>query len=269
MKNLRQRYGYSIILLKQLVKTDFKLRYQNSVLGYLWSLLRPLALFFIMYIVFVKIIKVDYGVPNSAVYLLLGLVIWNYFTEVTSGSVGSIVGRGDLLRKLNFPRYVIVLSGSFAALINLFLNLLVVALFMIVSGVAVSSTILYFPLLVVELFVFSLALAFFLSALFVKFRDVNYIWEVLVLAGFYATPIFYPLSMVPQSYGIAKIMMLNPMAQIIQDSRYAVVTHETETISSVWGTPYARLIPIIITIVIAVAASMYFRKKSKYFAEEI
>jgi len=269
MKKLRQRYSYSFILLKQLVKTDFKLRYQNSVLGYLWSLLRPLALFLIMYVVFVKIIRVDYGVPNSAVYLLLGLVIWNYFTEVTTGSVSSIVGRGDLLRKLNFPRYVIVLSGSFAALINLFLKLIVVDIFMAISCVAISPTILYFPLLIVELFVFSLALAFFLSALFVKFRDVNYIWEVLILAGFYVTPIFYPLSMVPQTYGIDKLMMLNPMAQIIQDARYAVVTHESETIASVWGSPFARLIPILITVMIAFMASRYFRKKSKYFAEEI
>jgi len=266
---LKSKYQYSIILLRQLVKTDFKLRYQNSVLGYLWSLLRPLALFLIMYIVFVKIIRVDYGVPHSSVYLLLGLVLWNYFTEVTVGSVGSIVGRGDLLRKLNFPKYVIVLSGSLAALINLFLNLLVVAIFMILNKVPVEASMLFLPLLIFELFVFSLALAFFLSALFVKFRDVNYIWEVLVLAGFYVTPIFYPLSLIPQTHGIAKLMMLNPMAQIIQDARYAVVTHQSGTIATVWGTGYARLIPLAITAFIAVTASLYFRKRSKYFAEEI
>lgn len=266
---VKSKYRYSIILLKQMVKTDFKLRYQNSVLGYLWSLLRPLALFLIMYVVFVKIIRVNYGVPNSAVYLLLGLVIWNYFAEVTTGSVGSIVGRGDLLRKLNFPKYVIVLAGSFAALINLFLNLLVVGVFMVISKVTIEPSILFLPLLILELFVFSIALAFFLSALFVKFRDVNYIWEVLLLAGFYITPIFYPLGLIPQTHGIAKIMMLNPMAQIIQDARYAVVTHQTGTITTVWGTPYARLIPISITIFIALAATHYFRKRSKYFAEEI
>lgn len=269
IQQLKAKYRYSVILLKQLVKTDFKLRYQNSVLGYLWSLLRPLALFLIMYLVFVKIIKVDYGVPYSGVYLLLGLVIWNYFTEVTTGSVGAIVGRGDLLRKLNFPRYVIVLSGSIAALINLFLNLIVVAIFMIISRVPIESTILFLPLLIAQLFIFSLALAFFLSALFVKFRDVNYIWEVLILAGFYITPIFYPLSLIPQTYGIAKLMMLNPMAQIIQDARYAVITHQSGTIASVWGTGYARIIPILITIVFAVIAAQYFRKRSKYFAEEI
>src|SRR5207253_9219868 len=102
VKNLHARYRYSLILLKQLVKTDFKLRYQNSVLGYLWSLLRPLALFTIMYVVFAKVLHVDYGVPHSAAYLLLGLVLWNFFGEITSGSIGAIVGKGDILRKINF-----------------------------------------------------------------------------------------------------------------------------------------------------------------------
>ncbi len=269
MERLKARYRYSIILLKQLVKTDFKLRYQNSVLGYLWSLLRPLALFLIMYVVFVKFLKVDYKVPHSAVYLLLGLVLWNYFGEVTSGSIGSIVGRGDILRKLNFPRYVIVLAGSFSALINLFINLLVVAIFMIINHVAISTSILFAPLLILELFIFSLALAFFMSALFVRFRDVNYIWEVIMQGAFYATPIFYPLTVIPKKYGIAKILMLNPVAQIIQDARYTVVTHKSGTIETIFRNGYARLIPIAITILAVVIAAQYFRKRSKYFAEEI
>jgi ABC-2 type transport system permease protein len=264
---LRQRYRYSVILLKQLVKTDFKLRYQNSVLGYLWSLLRPLALFLIMYAVFVKVLHVDYGVPHSAVYLFLGLVLWNYFVEVTSGSIGSIVGKGDLLRKLNFPKYVIVLSGSVSALINLLLNLVVVAIFMIVDKVSLGPTLFLFPLLVLELFVFALALAFFLSALFVRFRDINYIWEVIMQAGFYATPIFYPMALVSPEY--AKILLLNPMAQIMQDSRNAVITNQVPTISTIWGNPWARLIPFTITIILVILAAKYFRKRSKYFAEEI
>lgn len=261
------RYEYSVILLKQLVKTDFKLRYQNSVLGYLWSLLRPLALFVIMYIVFVKFLRVDYGVPHSALYLLVGLVIWNYFTEVTMGSVGSIVGRGDLLRKISFPKYVIVLSGSFAALINLGLNFVVIALFLLIARVVPPAQIIFLPLLILELFVFSLSIAFFLSALFIKYRDVNYIWEVMIQAGFYVTPIFYPLSMVPPK--LAKLLMLNPLAQMVQDARHIIVTTQSPTITTVYGSAYARLIPIGIVAVVAVLALMYFKKRSKYFAEEI
>lgn len=269
MKKLKARYRYSVILLKQLVKTDFKLRYQNSFLGYMWSLLRPLALFLIMYMVFVKFLKVDYQVPYSAVYLLVGLVAWNYFTEVTMGSVGAIVGRGDLLRKLNFPKYTIVLAGSFSALINLFINLLVVGVFMAIQHVALTPKILLAPLLIVELFIFSIALAFFLSALFVKFRDVNYIWEVIIQAAFYATPIFYPIAVIPTVYGIQKIIMLNPLAQIIQDLRYTIVTDKSPTIASVYGNSLVRLVPITLTLVMALVAGLYFRKRSKFFAEEI
>lgn len=269
LAKLQVRYRYSVILLKQLVKTDFKLRYQNSFLGYLWSLLRPLALFLIMYIVFVKFLRVDYHVPHSAVYLLTGLVLWNYFGEVTSGSIGAIVGRGDLLRKLNFPKYTIVLAGSVSALINLAINLVVVGIFMMVQHVSIGIHILYVPLLVLELFVFAIALAFFLSALFVKFRDINYIWEVIMQAAFYATPIFYPLLAVPASHHIRQVVMLNPLAQIIQDMRYCLVTSKTPTITSTYGTSWVRLIPIAITIALAFASASYFRKRSKYFAEEI
>ena len=222
-----------------------------------------------MYVVFVKFIKVNYGVPHSAVYLLLGLVIWNYFGEVTTGSVAAIVGRGDLLRKLNFPKYVIVLAGSMSALINLFINLLVVGVFMIINHVSVTAHILYAPLLIFEVFLFALAIAFALSALFVKFRDVNYIWEVIMQAAFYATPIFYPLTLIPHKYDIAKILMLNPLAQIIQDLRFSVVTSKTATITTIYGFGWIRLIPIGICIIAAVSAGYYFRKRSKYFAEEI
>src|SRR5690348_2520218 len=105
---IKQRYNYSLILLRELVITDFKLRYQGSVLGYVWSLLRPLALFLILYFVFAKFLRIGDAVPHFPVYLLLGIVIWNYFAEVTNGGVSAIVGRGDLIRKLNFPKYVIV-----------------------------------------------------------------------------------------------------------------------------------------------------------------
>ena len=270
MEKIQQRYRYSYILLKQLVKTDFKLRYQNSVLGYLWSLIKPLALFTILYIVFVKFLRVGDQVPNFAIYLLLGIVLWNFFAEVTIGSVTLIVGKGDLLRKLNFPRYNIILAGSFSALINLFLNLLVVSIFMIFKGVDLRMDALLFPLIIIELYIFALALAFFLSALYVKYRDVNYIWEVFMQGAFYATPILYPISIVVAKNELAaKLLLINPLAQIIQDARYMLVTDKTVTISSLYGNEYARLIPITITIVVVVVASLYFRKRSKYFAEEI
>lgn len=267
MRQLKERYRYSIILLKQLVKTDFKLRYQGSVLGYLWSLLRPLALFVILYIVFTKFLRIGEGIPHYPIYLLLGIVLWNYFVEVTSGSVSAIVGKGDLIRKINFPKYVIILAGSFAALINLVLNFLVIGVFMYINNVELRPVAVLLPFIIIELFVFSLALAFFLSAAFVRFRDVSYIWEVLIQGAFYATPILYPLTLVPVT--ASKLLLLNPMAQMIQDARYLLITPETQTIASVYGSRAMRLVPIATTIVFAILAALYFRNRSKFFAENV
>lgn len=268
--NIRSKYRYSLILLRQLVITDFKLRYKGSALGYVWTLLRPLALFAVLYVVFVHFLRIGSNVPHFAVYLLLGVVMWNYFTEVTNNGLSSIVGKGDLLRKLAFPRYVVVVAGSFSALINLLINLVVIALFMTINGVPFTFEILWLIPLIIELFVFALALAFILSALYVKFRDINYIWELVLQAGFYATPILYPISMVLTMSPIAaKIIMLNPVAQILQDARYFVVTKESMTISTIYGNAWIHLIPLAIVVFLASIGVLYFKKKSPGFAEEI
>lgn len=267
MNKLAQRYRYSIILLKQLVKTDFKLRYQGSVLGYAWSLLRPLFLFIILYIVFARFLKVGGTIPHYPVYLLLGIVLWNYFSEVTTGGVNAIVGRSDLLRKINFPKYVLILAGSFSAFINLILNFVVIGLFMVLTDVSISWSALIMIPLIAELFIFSIAMAFFLSALYVRFRDVSYIWEVIMQGAFYATPILYPLSLIPVA--AAKILILSPIAQIIQDARYVLVTKDTDTIYTLYGNVWVWAIPIGITLITALLAATYFRKRSEYFAEEV
>lgn len=270
MKYVRDKYRYSLILLREMVVTDFKLRYKGSLLGYLWTLLRPLALFAILYVVFAQFLRIGSDVPYFPVYLLLGIVFWNYFTEVTMGGVGAIVGRGELLRKLSFPRYVVVVSGSVSALINLALNLAIVLFFMVLTGVPfhLSSFLVIFP--IIELFVFSLSLALILSALYVRFRDVNYIWEVVLQGGFYATPIIYPIGMVLEmSVVAAQVLMLSPIAQIIQDARYLLVTDQTQTIATIYGSSGMRLVPLAIVAVLAVVAVWYFKKRSPYFAEEI
>ncbi len=267
LNTLSARYRYSFILLQQLVKTDFKLRYQGSVLGYLWSLLRPLALFTIMYVVFLKFLRFNYGVPHSKVYLLLGLVLWNFFVEITSNGVSAIVGKGDLLRKINFPKYVVILAVSFSALINLAINAVVIAIFMFFDHVHVGPKILLVIPLVVELYVLALALAFFLSAMFVKLRDMSYIWEVILQALFYATPIFYPLIQVPLKY--SKYMLLSPIAQNIQDLRHVVVTGQSQTVAMLWHTRAIRLIPFALVLIMAVVGVQFFRKHARNFAEEI
>jgi ABC-2 type transport system permease protein len=267
LKKQIKNYRYTIILLRQLVVTDFKLRYQNSFLGYIWSVLKPLALFSIMYVVFTKFLKVGNSIPNFPVYLLLGLVLWFFFSEVTNNSVQAIVGKGDLLRKINFPKYVIILAASFSALINLGLNLVVLLVIAFFAGADPSKFALLAPLYILELYIFAIGVSFFLSALFVKFRDIAYIWEIFMQALFYATPVFYDFNIVPAKF--AKILMLNPLAQIIQDIRYGTVTKVTKTLDKTYYNFYIKLVPFIIVIGILVVGGLYFKNKSKYFAEQV
>ena len=259
--------SHSTILLRELVLTDFKLRYQGSVLGYVWSLLRPLALFVILYFIFVKFLKIGHDIDHMPVYLLLGIVLWNYFAEVTNGGVAAIVSKGDLIRKINFPKYVIVLAGSLSALINLFINLLVVGLFMVINKVPLTLPIVWLPLLIIELFILSIGVAFLLSAVFVRLRDMNYIWEVFMQGFFYATPILYPITLLPA--GAAKILLLSPVAQIIQDIRYVMITPQTQTVGIVYGNELMRLVPVGLVIVIAIGAWKFFTARQDRFAEDI
>jgi ABC-2 type transport system permease protein len=258
------------ILLRELVITDFKLRYQGSVVGYLWSLLKPLFLFAILYVVFVNFLKFGADIQYFPIYLLLGIVLWSFFMEATQQGMQAIVSRGDLIRKINFPKYIIVISGTLSAFINLLLNLLVVLVFMMLSGVDLTRTVLLFPLNILELYVFSLAVAFLLAALYVRYRDISHIWEVLLQGAFYATPILYPLSMVIEKSELAaKVLMLNPIAQIIQDARYNLVTHQTITSDQLFENPLYIAIPFIIVAASIVLASLYFKQSSRYFAENV
>ncbi len=187
---------------------------------------------------------------------------------MTSQSLGSIVGRGDLIRKIRIPRWIIVLSSSISALINLFLNLIVVTAFLFITHVDLLRTTLWLPLILLEVYIFALGISLFLSAAFVKYRDVNYIWEVILQAGFYITPILYPLSRIT-NLTFQKLIMINPLAQSIQDARYSTVTHQTSTVYQVFGGGWDKFIPFVLTILIFVIGFLYFKKEAKYFAENI
>jgi ABC-2 type transport system permease protein len=177
------------------------------------------------------------------VYLLLGVVMWTFFTEATNNGLQSIIARGDLIRKINFPKYIIVISGTISALINLGFNLLVVLVFILFSGVQLSFESLLVIPLILELYVFALGLAFFLAALNVKFRDAGYLWEIFLQAAFYATP--------------------------IQDIRYVLVTHDSVTLYHIVSHWYIIAIPFVIVAFSVVVGGLYFKKHSKYFAETI
>lgn len=258
------------ILLHELTKTDFKLRYQGSVLGYLWAIIRPMLLFGILYLVFAKFLRFGDEIPHYPVYLLTGTVLWNFFTECTNQGIQSLIIRSDLMRKVSFPKWIIVLSATMTALINLGINLIVIIVFALLSGVTPSFRWLIVPFLILELYLLSFGIALFLGSINVKYRDISSIWEVLLQALFYAVPIIYPLSMV-QAYSpfAAKILMLNPIAQVIQDIRYNLITTETITSWSLSNNLFVKFVPLLITALVLIFGYFVFNKKSKYFAEEI
>ncbi len=254
-------------LIRELVASDFKLRYQGSVLGYLWSLLRPLFMFGVLYIVFTHVIRFGNTIPNYPSYLLLGLVTWTFFIEATVSGMNSITGHGDMIRKVSIPKYTIVVSTMLSAFVNFCFNMVVVFIFMLFGHVPFRSTLLLVPFLIIELMIFSLAVSFILSALYVKFRDLSHIWDVVLQAGFYATPIIYSLSIVPKRF--VKIIALNPLAQIFQDMRYLMITSKTETTAAAYNSIWGRILPILIVVSLCIIAIWYFRRSSGKFAEEL
>lgn len=255
-------------LLRELVASDFKLRYQGSVLGYLWSLLRPLMLFGVLYIVFTRIIRFGDAIPHFPQYLLLGLVVWTLFAEATTSGMNAITGRGDMVRKVNVPKYIIVISTTLSALINFGLNLVVVVIFMVFGHVAFRENLWLAPLFIGELILLCLAFSFLLSTLYVKFRDIGHVWEVVLQVLFYATPIIYPMQIVPEH--LRKIISLNPLTQIIQDLRSIAITPQTITAKQVFGSQViGRGLPLLIIIGLCLLSFWYFKVNSKKFAEEL
>jgi len=253
-------------MLREMVVTDLKVRYQNSVLGYIWSLLKPLFLFAILYIVFIFIIPLGKDVEHYPVYLLTGVVVWNFFTEATTMGTMSVVLRENLIRKISIPTFLIVLASQCAALINLGLNLIVIFIFSILNGIQPGVDWLLLVPLVVELFMLTFGISLFLSSFFVKYRDILYIWEIATQAGFYATPIIYPLMSVPSC--LHKWFFINPMAQIIQDARYIIAT---KTSVNMWSTIHsaAVIIPFMMVSLVFVVGVVCFKQRSRFFAEDI
>lgn len=266
---LRARYHYSGVVLRELVKTDFKLRYQGSFLGVIWSVLQPLLLFIVMYTVFVRFLKFTDGTPNFPIVLLLGISLWNFFNEAATMGMYSIVNRGDLLRKIHFPGYIVTVSATIGSLISLGINLLVVLIFALFARVQFTWRVLLVPLNILQLYILALGVALILATLYVFFRDIGHIWEVVSQALFYAIPVIYPLSMVTAiSPAAAKVILLNPIAQSIQDIRHNLIAPDTT--ATTWntiGNPLIEFIPLMLTVALIILGVFLFKKHTRRFAE--
>ncbi len=250
-----------------LAATDFKLRFFGSALGYLWTLARPLLLFGTLYFVFTKIVKFGEGVKYYPVYLLSGIVLFTFFSETTSRGVTALIERENLLRKMRFPRMVIPLSVALHSLFNLGLNLIVVFIFIFASGITPTLDWVQIPLLIGMLVILATGATMLLSALYVRFRDVEPIWEVALQLLFYGTPIIYVIERVPES--VRELVMFNPIASILTQWRHAVIDQDAPTAGTAIGGIELLAVPVLISVTVMVLGWWVFMRETPRIAENL
>jgi ABC-2 type transport system permease protein len=252
-------------LVRELALTNFKLKYTGSMLGYLWSLMKPLMYFAILYVIFVEFF--GQRQHNFPLQLLVAIVLFTFFSECTSASLTSIAANGHLIRKAYFPLSALVVAGSVTALLTLLINFsLIVAVAMPLGKLHLGMRSLAAPFLILELYVLSLGVGMLLAAAFVFFRDLGHIWEVLVQLLFYGCGVVFPALAVPPYW--RHVFFLNPIAQIIEDLRHAVVTPDVPWTMSLAG-PVAYVVPIGLTLLLFVAGLAVFRRLAPAFAESL
>ena len=255
-------------LLLTLATTDFKLRFFGSTLGYVWQLVRPLLLFGVLFVVFTQFVRLGNGVAFYPVVLLTGIVLYSFFAEATAGSVTSVIDRESLVRKIHFPRMVIPLGVVLVAYFNLVLNLLAVFVFMVATGVRPHLSWLELPLLLLALGVMATGVAMLLSALYVRFRDVKPIWEVLLQVLFYGSPVLYAIETIP-SERIQSLLMLSPLAAILQQIRHAVIDPVAPSAAEAAGGAIWLSVPIVLVAGVFMLGLFVFNREAPRIAEEL
>jgi ABC-2 type transport system permease protein len=254
---------------------QWKVRFYGSALGYLWQLVRPLLLFLVLYLFFTKVAKVGVGLgPGYDYYgaqLLSSIVLFTFFSEATMTAVRCVVDNEALVRKIQFPRMAIPLSVVLLSCFNLCLNLIVVTIFAVASGVRPMLTWLEVPLIVGLLVVLTAGLAMLLSSLFVYLRDIQPIWEVLSQVLFYVGPAIIPITKVQQSLGPTwtKVYMLNPLAVVFQQFRHAFITHATPSVGALLGSMSRIAVPVAIVLTIFAVGFWVFNRIAPRVAEDL
>lgn len=245
---------------------EFKKTFFGTALGYVWSLVRPLLLFAVLLVVFTKIIRLGSDVPHYPVLLLFNLVVFGFFQEATGGAVGSVLAQEGIVRKTQFPRLVIPLSSVLVALFTLGLNLIVVVIFLLVSGVGPMWTWLLFPVILGLLFVLTCGVSLLLSALNVRFRDVAIIWTVLATVLMYGTPLIYPLDIIGPSF-LREVLLLNPLTLIFEQARFWIIDPNAATAVEAAG-GWLHVIPAAaIYVTVCVLGVWVFRREAPKIAE--
>lgn len=250
-------WNYRHLTIK-LAISDFKLRYKNSILGFFWSLVEPLLMLVVLYVIFSYFMRMN--VENYQLFLLVGIISWNMFTRGTTMSLGSILGKPGLVNKVYFPREILVVSSSITALLMTLLEFVVLGAFMIIFKAIPTVTIIYFPAILLTQFILVLGVSFGLASLNVYYRDVQYIWAVILQAGFFTIPIIYPISIIPEKY--VWIIKLNPMTHIVDMLRGSIIYSTTPIMRDV-------IFIIVSAFVIFIIGYTIFLRLEPRFAEEV
>ena len=252
-------------LVRELALTQFKLKYTGSVLGYLWSLMKPLMMFGVLYAVFARFLRLGSSSPHYALQLLVGIVLWNFFVETVGAGLGVVVGNGSLLKKASFPRLVLVLAASATSSMTFLINFaLILVIAVPLHQMDIGWRTLVVVPLILELYALVLGLALLLSALFVFYRDLGHIWEISAQILFYGSAILYPLT--PAFlHGKAALLALNPIAQIVEDVRHAAVTAQVPWTVQFMGASFA--VPLLLVVVALGTGFATFRRLTPRFAE--
>ncbi len=258
----RERLAYDSRILLVLARAEFRLKYAGSVLGYVWSLAKPLMYFTVLWIVFGSVFKST--IPHFPLYLLVGIVLYTFMVDAVTATLPSIVSSGPTLRRISFPPLVIPLASSLAAAMTFAANCVAVAIFLVAGGVLPEpGWILLVPLLL-ELYAFVLGLSLVFSTLYVRFRDVGQIWEVAASLLFFSAPIMYPITILPE--WAQRLAELNPFVQVLQDVRLVMLGSDG-SLDSVIVLRDTRLVPIAIAIGVLALGLWLHNRESPRFAE--
>ena len=239
-------------------KSDLKIRYRNSVLGIFWSLIEPLLMLGVLFVVFSTMFKFE--IPNFPIYLLVGIVCYNFFKNGTVFALNSLSNRSTLMTQIYFPRSIPAISSGITAAIMLILELVVLAIFIVIFQFVPPVTILFLPLILALLFLLVLGIALPLSVLNVKYKDTEFIWMVIVHAGFFLTPIFYQFDMMPVQ--VQNVLQFSPMVQIVTMAHHVVLYGTLPSVNSI-------LYAVGSISVIATVGYLIFRKYQAKIVEEV
>jgi ABC-2 type transport system permease protein len=262
--------AYYTRVLRVVGAIEFKAKYAGAVLGYVWSIAKPLAYFGVLWLVFAHLLRTANQTENFTLFLLIGILLYTFFVDSVGVMLPSIVEGGAVLRRLAFPPILIPLSASVGICITFAVNISALVVIIGIQRVSPRVEWLLVPLLLLELYVFCVGLGLLVAALYVRFRDVGQVWEVVSQLLFFACAIFYPIGILPD--WAQKVAFLNPLVQIIQDVRHAILGGASGpndvTAATVYGAG-GSAIPIAIAVLVFLGALAFFRREGRYFAERV